>query len=95
MSKYAKGKFALGLCGRCGGKYRLNKLVPDGQVPNLLVHPHCRDIKHEQEKRQIKEDAVILKKPSPDLDDMSPGNHPGVDLVTARGDTGPFFGGGT
>lgn len=93
--KYAKGKHAIGICGRCGVMSRLNRLVPDGQLPNLLVHKYCRDIKHEQEVRQIKEDAVLIRKPSPDTDDMSPGNHPGVSLVTGRGDTGPHFGGGT
>lgn len=93
MAKFAKGKWAVGICGRCGGKYRLNKLVDDGQIPGLKVHPHCRDIKHEQEKRQIKDDAIILKRPAPNVDDDSPGS--AVPLTTARGDAGPFFGGGT
>lgn len=91
--RYARGKFAVGICGRCGGKHPLNKLVADGQTPGLMVHPHCRDIKHEQEKRQIKDDAVILRKPAPNVDDDSPGSS--TALTTARGDAGPFFGGGT
>lgn len=91
--KYAKGKHAIGICGRCGVKEPLNKLVLDGQIPTLLVHPHCRDIKHEQEKRQIKDDAVILRKVAPNVDDDSPGSS--TPLTTARGDTGPYFGGGT
>lgn len=93
--RFARGKFAVGICMRCGGKHPLNKLVSDGQNPALKVHPHCRDIKHEQEKRQIKDDAVILKRPAPNTDDDSPSDTAGVNLTTARADSGPFFGGGT
>lgn len=95
MSKYASGKYAVGICQRCGIKARLNVLVADGQLPNLLVHPWCRDIKHEQQKRQLKDDRIILRRPAPDLDDMSGGDHAGETLVDARHDGGPYFGGGT
>lgn len=91
--RFAKGKHAVGICQRCGSKSLLNKLVADGQNPALKVHPHCRDIKHEQEKRQIEDDAIILKRPAPNTENDSPGS--AVPLTTARGDAGPFFGGGT
>ena len=90
--KFAEGKYAVGICQRCGVKDLLRRLEADGQYPNLLVHTWCRDIKHEQERRQIKDDAQILRKPAVDTDNM------GVvaeNLVTARGDEGPYFGGGT
>lgn len=92
--KFAKGKHAVGICNRCSAKDLLRRLVDDGQIPGLKVHPHCRDIKHEQEKRQIEEDAVILKRPAPNTEDDSATTTSGT-LVSARGDAGPFFGGGT
>jgi hypothetical protein len=90
--KFADGKWAVGMCQRCGVKELLRKLVPDGQIPNLLVHPRCRDMKHEQERRQIREDAQILRRPSVDTDNMGAVTQT---LVQKRGDTGPYFGGGT
>ena len=94
MSKFASVRHSVGLCQRCGVKAKLNSLVKDGQNPNLLVHPWCRDILHEQQKRQIKEDAVILKHPSPDVDDMTGGDHEGqalVDVIVEGPDQ--YFGG--
>ncbi len=71
---YASGRHAWGQCGRCGGRTKLNELVLDGQVPNLLVHPSCRDMKHPAEKPFNPLDAQALKRPAPDLDDDSPGD---------------------
>lgn len=95
MAGYAQGRHAVGMCGRCGIKAALASLVQDGQVPNLLVHTWCRDIRHEQETVVPKDDPQILRRPSPDTDDVGESDHEGDTLVEARADTGPYFGGDT
>jgi len=72
------------------GFYR--DMVEDGQYPGLVVHPYCRDEKHPTEKPYMADDAVILRKPSPDTDDDSPGSS--TTLVSAFG-WDHYFGGNT
>lgn len=90
--KYSSGKNAWGRCMRCGDKVRYNELVADGNIPGLRVHPGCRDIKHPTEKPFNATDAVLLKHPSPDIDDDSPGSS-GTLLIDAMGWTNTFGGG--
>jgi hypothetical protein len=91
--KYASGKYAWGMCGRCGLRARYAELVADGHIYGLRVHPGCRDIKHPIEKPFSEEDGVALRYPSPDLDDDSPGEG---DLLEETFDAEVrYFGGGT
>lgn len=93
MAKFAKGKYAMGICARSGRKMPLKDMVPDGYKPGLMVDPAWRDTKHPAEKPQHLIDGVALKRPAPDVDDadLAPGSD---DLVTALGFTS-YFGGGT
>lgn len=84
MSTHATGAKAWGLCGRCGLRQLLKNLLVDGQNPNLLVGPECRDEKHPTEKPFRADDAQALKRPSPDVDDDSPGDS-GQTLSQAMG----------
>lgn len=90
--KHARGRYALGICQRCGSRALLSRLVEDKHKPGLLVHTWCQDIKHESLEPFKTSEGIALKKPSPDLDDDSPGA--GTDLATAMGFTN-HFGGGT
>jgi hypothetical protein len=67
MAAYAKGNRAVGLCQKCGGKYKLSVLRPDGET-NLLVCGDCYDIEHPAERPVRTDDAVALRRPAPDLD---------------------------
>lgn len=93
MPKYAKGKFAVGICARSGRKMRLLDMVPDGQNPGLLVDPDWRDIKHEQERPLDVSDAEALRRPAPDIDDDSAGAGGTLADTLFPGET--YFGGGT
>lgn len=93
MPTYAKGKNAVGICGRSGRKMPLSQMVQDGQIPGMMVDPAWRDMKNPQEKSIPLGDAVTLRKPAPDVDDDTPGAT-GVTLATALGGAN-YFGGGT
>lgn len=45
----------------------------DGNIPNLRVHPDCRDPKHPQERLTPLNDAVALWRPSPEQANATPG----------------------
>ena len=93
--RYAEGRHAWGRCQKCGDRYRLNQLSPDGYKPNLLVGPCCYDIFPPAERPIDLADAVALKRPSPDTDDDSAGDS-GTTLEDELEETGVFhFGGGT
>lgn len=93
MPRFARGERAWGFCQRCGDRRLLSELVRDGRVRNLLVCPQgCQDIKPPQEKPFVADDAIALRRPSPDVDDDGPGDS-GQTLATAMSLTG--FGGGT
>jgi hypothetical protein len=94
--RYATGKNAWAMCRRCGMRGRYVEMVDDGQYPGLRVHPECRDMKHPVEKPLVPaDDGIVLRKPSPDTDDDSPGGDNGslADYFDARGER--YFGGGT
>ena len=93
MTKYATGKYAVGICARSGRKMLLRDMVPDGNYPGLLVDPDWRDIKHEQETPVDVSDAIALRRPAPDTDDDSGGA--GSSLATALFSGQHYFGGGT
>ena len=93
MARYAKGTHAVGICARSGRKMALRDMVPDGEFPNLLVDPAWKDEFHPQKKPVRIEEGIALKKPSPDLDDDSPGDS-GQTLIEAMG-WDNTFGGGT
>jgi len=93
MAGFAEGKKAWGMCRRCGLRALLKELVSDGEKPGLLVHSDCRDMLHPTKKTFNPEDRMVLRRPSPDTDDDSPGDT-GESLVTALG-FDHYFGGGT
>lgn len=93
MTKYATGKYAMGICARSGRKMRLLDMVPDGQNPGLLVDPAWRDIKHPAEKPFDATDAQALRRPAPDTDDDSAGAGGSLASTLFSGQT--VFGGGT
>lgn len=64
--RYARGKRAWGICGRCGGRALLNELVFDGHLPNMRVHQACWEPKHPQESLPRVADPVALWRPSPE-----------------------------
>lgn len=70
--KYATGKKALFICGRCGlrGLYRLSKF--DGYYPNLRVHPECWEDKHPQENLPKVSDPIALWRPAPEFGGVAP-----------------------
>ena len=85
----ATGRFAFGMCGRCGMKVPYLSLRRDGYNGGLYVCEECYDLPEERDTPV--HDDVNLKHPQPD---------PGTDretatlLATAMGfDT--YFGGGT
>lgn len=94
-SSYAEGKRAWGRCMRCGDRYLLNQLRPDGYKPALLVCASCADIFPPAERPLDASDASALRRPSPDTDDDSPGDS-GTTLAEALAEPGVHpFGGGT
>ena len=64
---YARGNHALGLCQRCGFQYRLSQLREDGDTA-LLVCSSCYDIEHPAETPIDASEAIVLRRPSPDVD---------------------------
>lgn len=64
---FAMGRHAIGNCSRCGFKYRLGQLRPDGEN-NLLVCDECFDIRHPAKTPINTADAQVLRRPAPDLD---------------------------
>lgn len=93
MGKFAKGKWAVGICGRSGKKMLLKDMVEDGDIKGLLVDPAWRDIAHPADKPVDLSEGIALKKPAPDTDNDNP-NGAGQSLVDAWGFTN-YFGGGT
>lgn len=64
--RYARGKRAWGICGRCGGRALLNELVFDGHLPNMRVHQACWEPKHPQESLPRVADPIALWRPAPE-----------------------------
>lgn len=67
MSKYAKGKYALGECARSGRVMPLKDMVKDGYVPNLMVDPAWREPKHPLNKIIKIDDPIALRHPAPQV----------------------------
>lgn len=70
--KYATGRRALFICGRCGqrGNFRDSKF--DGYFPNLRVHPECWEDKHPQDHLPKVSDPIALWRPSPETPGLIP-----------------------
>ena len=78
---YAGGKYSLGICDRCGMRYKLNQLIfesmaakgtPTNEISNLRVCPRCYDPPHPQAFLPIVAQATLpdpeqLWKPRPDI----------------------------
>lgn len=77
MTRFAKGKKAVGYDERSGRKTKLRKLRSDGQYPGILVTDAWYEPKHPQETPVDPFDPVGLRDPSPDRD------KPGI-IVDAR-----------
>lgn len=93
MAGFAEGRRAWSMCARCGLRGMYREMVADGEKPGLRVHESCRDMLHPSKKPFNPEDRIVLRKPSPDTDDDSPGDS-GQSLTTAMG-FDHYFGGGT
>lgn len=65
-TKYARGRRAWGICGRCGGRGFLNEMVFDGHILNMRVHRACFEPQHPQEMLPAMDDPVALWRPSPE-----------------------------
>ena len=90
----AKGKHAYGYCQRTGDKVPYKDLVRDGDNPGLLVSKKFKDKEHPAERPPRVAENTRLRRPSPDIDDDSPGSS--TLLVDALGwDDGTYFGGET
>lgn len=92
--RYAAGAKAWGRCQRCGDRWFLNQLRPDGYKPDLLVGPCCYDIYPPQQRPIDLADAEALRRPSPDIDDDSAGDS-GETIEEAMFPNDNNFGGGT
>lgn len=92
--KFAEGARSYGRCQRCGDRYFLRQLRPDGYKPELLVGPCCYDIFPPDLKPIDLTDSESLRRPSPDTDDDSVGNS-GETLEEAMFPNDNSFGGGT
>jgi len=73
MGKFAQGKFALGICDRCGFSYKLKKLrgeYTNDRLNGLLVCKTCFDLQHPQDDQGKYPvfDAEALENPRPDTD---------------------------
>ena len=95
MAKYAKGRYAVGICGRCGFKVPYKDLRGDGQYPGLRVCDDCYDAKHPVEKPFVADEGIALRKPAPNIDDdtgigLNDANESLIDILD-----GNSFGGGT
>lgn len=64
--KYAIGRRAWFICGRCGQRGLYRDSVFDGYYPNVRVHPECFEDRHPQEKLVKVDDPIALWRPSPD-----------------------------
>jgi hypothetical protein len=62
---HAAGKYALGICDRCGQQYKLNALRKDWTGFKVCIE--CYEVKHPQllPKRNIS-DSIALREPRPD-----------------------------
>jgi hypothetical protein len=62
---YAQGKYALGICDRCGQGYKLNTLRKEWTGFKVCIE--CYEVKHPQllPKRNIS-DSIALREPRPD-----------------------------
>jgi hypothetical protein len=65
--RYAKGSKAWGICQKSGGRYLRSELVEDGYFKGLLVHPKWKDGPHPQERPVTVQDAMAIRKPSPEI----------------------------
>lgn len=90
---FATGKRALAMCQRCGCQGRYADMIDDPYKPGLRVHKDCADQKHPAERPVDVSDATALRRPSPNIDDDSPGSED-VTLTEAMGWEN-YFGGGT
>lgn len=70
MTRYASGKHALGICDRCGFRYKLRELVFEASVtgtPTYRVCKTCFDPVHPQLiPPRVQPDAQALWEPRPD-----------------------------
>jgi hypothetical protein len=71
MSNFASGKYAIGLCDRCGRQNRLHDLkkqIEDMEDTGLLVCDGCLDQDHPQYQlgRMPIDDPQALENPRPD-----------------------------
>lgn len=89
--KYATGKYAYGICARCGCRAAYTDLVSDGQIPGMRVHPGCRDEKHPSERPFRADDSIALRNPSPEI--FTSSQDPDGSLIGSL--EGNSFGGGT
>jgi hypothetical protein len=64
--KYAVGRKAWFICGRCGQRGLYIESVFDGQTANLRVHKECYEPKHPQEFLPKVVDPIALWRPSPE-----------------------------
>lgn len=88
---FSRGVKALGRCARCGDKVPYLSLMDDGDTPGLRVCGGCYDISHPAEKPFKTDEPIMLRKPSPDIDDDSAGG-PDDTLTVAMGWTRMFGG---
>ncbi len=63
MPRYASGRYALGICDRCGLRTRLLNLVREAET-GLMVHPSCEDDPIPRARPLAP--AVVLRNPRPD-----------------------------
>ncbi len=68
---YASGKWAIGICDRCGLRMKYDEMVWDGdtQAKTLRVHPECRDSLSPYiviaKRNQTRMDKIALRYPRP------------------------------
>ena len=94
MAKLAKGKYAVGICGRCGFKVPYRDLRSDGQYPGLRVCDDCYDKKHPVERPFVAVEGIALRHPAPDID-VDSGSLNDANEVLVDTLDGNSFGGGT
>lgn len=68
MSRYAKGKYALGECGRSGKILPLKDMVEDGYIKGMLVSKEYYEAPDPSLHYQPKTDAVALERTAPRAD---------------------------
>lgn len=69
MTSFAPGRYAIGICGRCGFKYPYTELREDGNIKGLYVcgEEGCYDQLDPYKLPPRPPDAFVLHHPRPDL----------------------------